>query len=249
MKRVIGIVFTAITLIVISCEKDEINAIKCYPISEGSIKYEYDTRYNLVKEIYSEDYYDSNTYNDGKLVKVTTVTTPAKVIYYRTYEYNIDGSLSKISYYYYSDILDSAILQSYNIYTANEKGDFVKCETFNSDNKSDDNYIIYEFDKRGNISKLKKYSDNNILFRIDYKYDNKNSPHKLLGHTFENYQYGVNNLLKSVQTNYNNIDNPIETNIYKYNYNSYGFPVSCTVNQIGIGFSGPITIEYLIANK
>ena len=180
--------------------------------------------YKLERETNYE--YDKN----ANIIKETTFHTMFGVPQnsYSIYEYNEQDLLSKtLAYLKMGD--DNYELRSTTIYEYDSNRRLIKSKLRNADNE-ERKYTELVYDDNGNVIEKNFYQDGKLSFNDKYEYDNMNNPLRQNTAGTSVYTISKNNVIKHIQMNFM-IENDNSTSKFKYEYNSNGYPISCSYDS------------------
>jgi hypothetical protein len=194
-------------------------------------RFTYDDNDRLVKV---EEAYNFGTSETNGIMTSQNST----FIWYRTYEYDLNGRLMYIKLYRENG---SAYEYSFTTSLDYENGNIVRKNKLNAAGDSITQFIAYEYDDKRNLINEKHYSNifidgpgPELQYEFTYKYDNKNNPYIICKETGCPGLYSnANNTIESNLIIYN--DNPetqkYSTRTVSYEYNAKGFPVKQIVKE------------------
>ncbi|MBU0561504.1 MAG: hypothetical protein KJ799_18545 [Bacteroidetes bacterium] len=245
MKNLISILIIII-LLVSSCKDESTQPLeiqnknllhKTYsnPNTNTYTEYFYDASDKLIM---IESFYNGNLerrseyeYNDNQYIikENTFITYPGVPEYsYNLNEYDEQGFLSNT--FTYLKMFDSTYeLRSNTKYEYDVNKRLIKSSIFNTDSV-EVKYTLFNYDENGNVVETNFYQNGSLSFNDKYEYDNMNNPLRQVTALFSVYTISKNNVIKHSQINYM-MGNDFSTTAYTYQYNKYGYPISCSYDS------------------
>jgi YD repeat-containing protein len=169
-------------------------------------------------------------YKNGNIIKESTFTSSLGVPQYSylTYEYDEQNLLSK-TFVYLKMSDDNYELRSTTIYEYDSNRRLIKTKLFSTDNV-ERKHTELVYDDNGNVIEKNIYQDGKLSFNDKYEYDNMNNPLRKNAAGTSVYTISKNNVIKHIQMNFM-MGNDNSTSEFKYEYNSNGYPISCSYDS------------------
>jgi YD repeat-containing protein len=195
-----------------------------YDVSDKLIMIESFNSGNLERR--TEYEYNNNQYNIKESTFHTYFGVPENSYFIN--EYNGQGLLSNTSTYL--KMFDSTYeLRSNTKYEYDVNKKLIKSSIFNTDSV-EVKYTLFNYDGNGNVIETNFYQNGSLSFNDKYEYDNMNNPLRQVTALLSVYTISKNNVIKHSQINYM-MGNDFSTTEYTYQYNKYGYPISCSYDS------------------
>ena len=162
----------------------------------------------------------------------------SEITSYNIYSYDRNNHLSSIENYFKKDGVYQ--LTSVNTFEYDTNGRIGKFNYIDPESDLVKQFVTYEYDSRGNVSKSKDFSLMNsegtpkLISESSFKYDNKNNPLRVFAQqALPGIYTNVNNIVETVSVSYEIVPGIAQNTISKsiYTYNSNGFPIKITTGN------------------
>ena len=198
-----------------------------------TIKYDYNKDNLLVRLNFSEESYITFEYdNSARLIKKNKFRNMELYAYF-IFQYE-SNTMTEIRYLYnsHNDSWEADNLKMVYHYDAQNNCEQVAYyyKQMNGSWGSKPSYSKKCKWLKGNLTELKHYNGESLLYTQTFQYDDKLNPEKSLNYMDEPWTKSKNNVLRSAKKN---INGPEKIVSYKYVYNEYAYPIKrITVNGV-----------------